>query len=171
MTERNVPGVLWPGAIAVGDEAPDFELPALIAGAKKRFRLSACRGQQSVVLAFYPFNWQAASAEQMKNYQAERPRLLAAETEVVGITVDSIMNTTTWEREIGPLDFVLCSDFWPHGEVCSRYGVLREHEPWAGACERAIVVVDRVGRVVFRKVYEWEEVPPLGEIFPVLGTL
>ena len=47
------------------------------------------------------------------------------------------MNTTVWEREIGPFDFPLCSDFWPHGEVSRSYGVLREAAPLAGASERA----------------------------------
>ena len=44
--------------LAVGDEAPDFELPATGDGAgrggpKKRIRLSSYRGK-NVVLAFYP---------------------------------------------------------------------------------------------------------------------
>ena len=93
--------------IKVGDEAPDFQLPALIEGVKKTFRLSESRGRKNVVLAFYPFNWQETSARQIVEYQAQRARMLAAEAETVGISVDSIMNTTAWEREIGPLDFPL----------------------------------------------------------------
>jgi peroxiredoxin len=81
------------------------------------------------------------------------------------------MNTTVWEREIGPLDFPLCSDFWPHGEVCRGYGVFREKSPLAGASERAIVVVDRGGRVTFSKVYGLEELPPLSEMLEALGKL
>jgi peroxiredoxin len=161
-------GVLQNGKVALGDEAPDFELPALIAGVRKRWRLSEQRGQKSVVLAFYPFNWQAASAQQMVAYQAQRSRLLAIPAETAAITVDSIMNTTAWEHEIGPFEFPMCADFWPHGEVCARYGVLRESEPWAGASERAVFVVDRDGRVVFRKIYGWDEAASLDEVFPVL---
>jgi peroxiredoxin len=154
----------------MGDTAPDFELPALIGGVRKSFRLSDCRGK-NVLLAFYPFNWQEASTRQMASYQAQRARLLASNAETVAINVESIMNTTAWERENGPFDFPLCSDFWPHGEVCARYGVLRTSGPGAGASERAVCVVDPSGRVVFQKIYGWEEVPPLDEVWPLLERL
>jgi peroxiredoxin len=167
-TER-VPGVLEGGTVSVGVPAPDFELPALIGGVRKTFRLNEYRGR-SVVLAFYPFNWQEASIRQMKDYQAQRLRLLASNAEAVAINVESILNTTAWERHNGPFDFPLCSDFWPHGAVCGRYGVLRESGSGAGSSERAIVVVSPAGRVVLRKIYEADEIPPLDEVFPVLES-
>lgn len=151
----------------VGDVAPDFQLPALIDGVKKTFRLSEYRDQKNVVLAFYPSNWEQTSARQIAEYQAQRPRLLAAQVETIGISVDSIMNTTAWEREIGPIDFPLCSDFWPHGDVSARYGVLRD----SGAAKRAVFVVDRGGRVVFQKTYQEDSAPPIEDIFEVLESL
>jgi mycoredoxin-dependent peroxiredoxin len=166
MANERLPGALE--SVAVGDEAPDFELPALIAGVRKGLRLSEYRGQKSVVLAFYPSNWQEASARQLRTYQQQRPRLLASQAETVAITVDSIMNTSAWEREIGPFDFPMCADFWPHGAVCARYGVLRQSGPVAGASERAVFVVNRSGRVVFKKTYGAEETPPLEEVLSVL---
>lgn len=171
MTDERLRGVLEAGTVSVGDTAPDFELPALIAGVRKSLRLSAYRGQKSVVLAFYPFNWQEASARQMADCQAQRPRVLAYNAETVGITTDSIMNTTAWEREIGPFEFPLCADFWPHGEVCARYGVLRESGPGAGASERAIFIVDRGGRIAFRKIYAPDEVPPMDDVFSAMAKL
>jgi len=171
MPEDRVRGVIKNEPAVVGTAAPDFELPALIAGVKKSLRLSAYRGERNVVLAFYPFNWQEASAKQLIGYQAQRARVLASHAETVAVTVDSIMNTTTWEREIGPFDFPICADFWPHGEVCGRYGVLRESGLEAGASERAVFIVDREGRIVFRKVYGEEEVPAIEEILPMLGKL
>jgi peroxiredoxin len=139
--------------LQAGDLAPDFEVPVLIGGVRRLFRLSERRGKQNLVLAFYPMNWEPVSTRQMIAYQVERERFLAYETEVVAISVDSIMNTTSWEREIGPFDFLLCSDFWPHGEVSRRYGVLREAEPFAGASDRAIFVIDKAGRIAFSKTY------------------
>jgi len=171
MPEERLRGVLENGAPRVGDAALDFELPALIAGVRQPLRLSSYRGQKNVALAFYPFNWQETSAAQLASYQAQRPRLLANNAEVVAITVDSIMNTTAWERVIGPFEFPMCSDFWPHGEVSERYGVLRKSGEDAGASERAVVVVDRRGSVVFRKVYPHDRVAPVDEVLTVLEKI
>jgi len=44
-------------ALKVGDEAPDFELPAVDGGRQTRVRLSNFRGKQHVVVTFHPLNW------------------------------------------------------------------------------------------------------------------
>jgi len=167
MPEENVRGVATGEPASVGAMAPDFELPALIAGVKKTLRLGGYRGR-NVVLVFYPYNWQESSAKQLTSFQVQRPRLLSSNAEIIAVTVDSIMNTTTWEKEIGPFEFPICADFWPHGEVCTRYGVLRESGPDAGASEQAMFVIDPDGRVTFRKVYEPDEVVLLEDAFAVL---
>jgi alkyl hydroperoxide reductase subunit AhpC len=154
-----------------GDMAPDFEVPVLIGGVRKQFRLSEHRGQENLVLAFYPTNWDPVSAQQMVTYQVEREKFLAREAEVLAISVDCIMNTTAWEREIGPFDFLVGSDFWPHGEVSRRYGVLREEEPARGASERAIFVVDKAGMIRFGKIYPLNQLPDLEETLDALRQL
>ena len=167
MPQDNVRGVATSEPASVGTMAPDFELPALIAGVKKPLRLSSYRGK-NVVLAFYPYNWRDASAGQLVSFQVQRPRVQAGNGEIIAITVDSIMNTTSWEREIGPFDFPICADFWPHGVVCLRYGVLRESGPDAGSSEQALFVIDGDGRVVFRKVYGEDEVLVIEDAFPAI---
>jgi alkyl hydroperoxide reductase subunit AhpC len=183
MAEDRLRGVFRIGMPGVGEAAPDFELPALIAGVRQPLRLSTYRKRTNVVLAFYPFNWQNSSAAQLASYQAQRPRLLAGNSEIVTVTVDSIMNTTAWEREIGPFDFPMCSDFWPHGEVCERYGVLCKADPKSGeepgdrsnetvgASERAVLIVDRQGSIVFRKTYALDQVASVEEVFTVLERI
>jgi alkyl hydroperoxide reductase subunit AhpC len=153
--------------LSPGDTAPDFDLPALIAGVKRRFRLLDQRGKQNIVLAFYPSNWDTVSAEQMVAYQVERERLRARNTEVVAICVDSIMNATVWEREIGPLDFPLASDFWPHGEVCRAYGVLSEE----GSAGRAVFIVDRSGAISFSRNYPTNEIPAVSDTLEILARM
>ncbi|HKN32507.1 MAG TPA: redoxin domain-containing protein [Terriglobales bacterium] len=152
----------------VGDEAPDFELPALVAGIKQRFRLGEQRGKRHIVLAFYPFNWEPISSKHMATYQVEREEFLARGAETVGICVESIMNTTAWEREIGPFDFPLCSDFWPHGDVAMKYGVLRTGPPDAGTSDRAVFLVDKNGKVAFRKLYGKSELPNVQDVLETL---
>jgi peroxiredoxin len=170
MWEEHLRGILQNQVPAVGDAAPDFELPGLLAGVRKPLRLSDYRSRRKVVLAFYPSNWEQASARQLTTYQNERARLLAHEAETVGVCVDSIMNATAWERVIGPLDFPLCSDFWPHGEVSKRYGVLEEAGDETGACQRAVFIIDRAGTVIFRKIYDPALAAPVDDIFAVLET-
>jgi peroxiredoxin len=173
MPEHRLRGVLGNAVqcVSVGDAAPDFELPALIAGVRQPLRLSAYRGQKSVVLAFYPFNWQSTTAAQLISYQAQRPQVLASNAETVAITVDSIMNSAAWEREIGPFDFPMCSDFWPHAEVSERYGILRKSGEDAGASERAVFVVDRSGSVRFRKDYGDDQPAPLEDVLALLEQI
>ncbi len=153
-----------------GEVAPDFDLAALIGGVKKRFQLRERIAETNVVLAFYPVNWDPVSARQMVEYQEQLGRL-RERADVVAICVDSIMNTTVWEREIGPLDFTLCSDFWPHGEVSRAYGVFRETMPLAGASERAVFVVDRKGKIAFSRIYGLLELPSLPDLLEALGRV
>jgi alkyl hydroperoxide reductase subunit AhpC len=152
-----------------GDMAPDFVVPVLIRGVRKEFRLSEHRGKQNLVLAFYPANWEPISTEQMIAYQVERKKFQHRQAEVIGISVDSIMSTTSWEREIGPFDFLLGSDFWPHGKVSRLYGVLRDCDPLKGACERAIFVVDKAGAIRFARIYPLDQAPGLGETLEALS--
>jgi peroxiredoxin len=150
-----------------GDLAPDFDLPVLIGGVKQRFHLRELREKQNLVLAFYPSNWEPLSAEQFVAYQVERAKFKAQNAEVVGITVDSIMNITSWEREIGPFDYFLCSDFWPHGQVCEQYGVLAK----SGFSERAVFVVDQIGKVRYKRIYRAGQKPDLEETLVALRNL
>ena len=167
---RGVSSEFTKSVIAPGASAPDFDLPALIGGVKKRFHLREQLAKTHVILAFYPLNWEPVSAQQLVAYQAEREKI-APRAEVVGISVDSIMNTTVWERDIGPFDYPLCSDFWPHGEVSRLYGVFRETDPAAGASERSVFVVDRSGKVAFSKVYGLHQLPPISETLEALRKL
>jgi peroxiredoxin len=157
--------------VAAGQLAPDFDLPVLVGGVKKRFRLKQHLAEKNIVLAFYPTNWEQVSEQQLMEYQAEHKKFTDHRSEVLGISVDSIMNTTVWEREIGPFNFPLCSDFWPHGEVSQTYGVFREDGRDAGKSGRALFVVDRGGKVVFSKVYGLYELPPIEDTLEVLRKL
>ena len=89
----------------------------------------------------------------------------------MGISVDSIYSTTAWEKEIGPLDYALAADYWPHGEVAQKFGVFRDRGEFAGISERAVFLLDKSGKIVFSKVYPVEQLPDTAEIFGVLETL
>ena len=92
--------------------------------------------------------------------------------QVVGLSVDSVASHIAWQKkEIGWIGFPLASDFWPHGEVAVRYGVLRLGEPVPGISERSLFVIDKQGIIAFAKVYPLDRPPENEEAFAVLRRL
>jgi glutaredoxin len=47
------------------------------------------------------------------------------------------------------------SDFWPHGEIAKKYGILREE----GYTERAIFILDQEGRIRYIDIHDIDEQP------------
>jgi len=152
-------------ALKVGDEAPDFELRSHRGGT---VRLSDFRGKKNVVVAFHPLAFTPVCATQMTNYQSELPAFDAADTVVLGISVDAQPAKSAWARELGAIDFDLLSDFHPHGDVARRFGVLREPD---GISERAVFLIDKAGKVAWAKVYAIPEQPPIADLMSVVQGL
>ncbi len=89
--------------------------------------------------------------------------------QVVGISVDSIPSHIAWQKyKIGMLTYPLASDFYPHAEVVTRYGLLRYGAPVPGNSNRAVLIVDKLGKVVWKKNYE---LPPMPEVPEILAAL
>jgi peroxiredoxin len=147
--------------VNVGDEAPDFELASHRGG---KVKLSELRGRKNVVVAFHPFAWTPVCERQMTGYEAEQPRLTAHDAHVLGISADAVPPKAAWAKSLGGLSYDLLSDFFPHGAVADRYGVLRPE----GFPERAVFVVDKNGTIVFAKRYDLGELPEVSEVLAVL---
>ncbi len=159
-------------ALKVGETAPDFELPAVTGKQRHKFQLSDYRGKKNVVLAFYPLDWSPTCTSQMTGYKTFWGQFSEQNTEVVGISTDSIYSHLAWqEKSIGWQDFPLASDYWPHGAIAEKYGILREGEPIPGINERAVFIVDREGKIAFSKVYELGQEPDNKECLEVLRKL
>jgi peroxiredoxin len=151
--------------VKTGDEAPDFELRSHRGGT---VRLSDFRGKQNVVIAFHPLAFTPVCATQMSGYQSELPAFQAADTVVLGVSVDAQPAKSAWARTLGSIDFDLLSDFHPQGEVARKYGVFREAD---GISERALVVVDKQGRIAWMKTYEIPDQPPTAELLTAVTGL
>jgi alkyl hydroperoxide reductase subunit AhpC len=94
------------------------------------------------------------------------------DAQVVGMSIDSVFSHQAWQKfEVGTLNYPLGSDFWPHGELAQRYGVLREGDPIPGISERAVFVIDKEGIIRFSNVYQLGEVPENEDVFEVLREL
>ncbi len=76
-------------------------------------------------------------------------------TQVLGISVDHVPCLKAWAESLGGISFPLLSDFWPHGAVAKKYGVLRKE----GYTERALFIVDKQGFVRYVDVHAIDEQP------------
>ena len=125
----------------------------MIGNIKQRVKLSDYRGKQNVVLVFYPADWTPVCSAELPAFNAELEKFEGYQRRVIGISVDSIPSHIAWQKkEIGILSLPLASDFYPHGEIAAKYGILRESEPVPGISERAVFVVDKKGKIAYAKV-------------------
>lgn len=108
----------------------------------------------------------------MPELSSRRGQFAALNAQVLDISVDSIPSHIAWQKkDIGMVEIPLCADFYPHGEVTRKFGILREGPPVAGISQRAAFVVDTNGKIAFSKVYPLDELPDIEEILAVLRTL
>src|SRR5579872_4129829 len=108
----------------------------------------------------------------MPAYNEDYSKFAALNAQVVGVSCDSTFCHIGWqEKEIGLLQYPLCSDFYPHGAVAQKYGVLRAGAPLPGISERAVFIVDKQGKIAFAKVYDLGEQPPNEETLDALRKL
>jgi peroxiredoxin (alkyl hydroperoxide reductase subunit C) len=124
--------------VKVGDLAPDFTLPSV---SGEPVTLRQYRGRKNVVISFVPAAWTPVCSDQWPGYNIVQSLFEENDAILLGITVDNIPTLYAWTRQMGDLWFPVLSDFWPHGEVAGRYGVLRSD----GMAERALFVIDKTG--------------------------
>lgn len=69
-----------------------------------------------------------------------------------------------WAESLGGINYPLLSDFWPHGEVAQKYGVLRSE----GYTERAIFVIDKQGVIRYIDIHDIDHQPDNDVLLDVL---
>jgi peroxiredoxin len=127
------------------------------------FSLAACKGKK-VLLSFHPLAWTPICARQMQDLEKSRKAFDKLNTVAVGMSIDSVPCKTAWAKSLKIKNTKLLADFWPHGAVAKYLGILRAE----GFSERANIVVDEAGKVLFYKVYPIKQLPDIGEILAVL---
>ena len=75
-------------------------------------------------------------------------------TEVVGISVDSVPCHENWARSLGGITYPLLSD--THRTVSKSYGILNDE---AGIARRSVFLVDTAGKIRFKEEYGKGELP------------
>ncbi|HEX9902491.1 MAG TPA: redoxin domain-containing protein [Acidobacteriota bacterium] len=147
--------------IKIGDIAPDFTLKDQ---AKHDVTLSALRGQR-VLLSWHPLAWTKVCAEQMKSVEKHFEDMEKLNTVPLGLSVDTVPSKAAWAKELGLSRLRLLSDFWPHGVAAQSYDLFRAKE---GFSERANIIIDQEGKIIFIKIYDLPQLPDIEEILSFL---
>jgi len=150
--------------LKIGDNAPDFALPSI---SGNKVALDAYRGKKNVVLSFVPAAWTPVCSQQWPGYNVAKEIFDKSDAIMIGISVDNIPTLYAWTRQMGELWFPVVSDFWPHGAVAKRYGVLRAD----GAAERALFIIDKQGIVRYIDVHDINTIPKLEDLAKELEKL
>jgi len=162
------PGILKPIdshlKVKVGDPAPDFILPSI---SGEKITLSRFAGKKNVVISFVPAAWTPVCSDQWPGYNIAKSIFDKNDAVLIGITVDNIPTLYAWTHQMGKLWFSVLSDFWPHGAVAARYGVLRSD----GVSERALFVIDKAGIIQYVHVENINVRPKLEDLVTALEKL
>ncbi|MER6343860.1 peroxiredoxin [Streptomyces sp. NPDC001595] len=151
-------------AIQVGDKAPDFELKD---NHGRTVKLSDFRGEQNVVLLFYPFAFTGVCTGELCEVRDNLPRFSDRDTQVLAVSNDSIHTLRVFAEQEG-LEYPLLSDFWPHGEVSRAYGVFDADK---GCAVRGTFVIDKEGLVRWTVVNGLPDARDLNDYVKALDTL
>ncbi|MDA8441767.1 MAG: redoxin domain-containing protein [Peptococcaceae bacterium] len=147
--------------ISIGDIAPNF---ALNDNRGNLIDLNDYKGKK-VLLSWHPLAWTAVCAEQMKALESNLASFEEFGTVPLGLSIDAYPCKNAWAKELAIANVKLLSDFWPHGGVAQAYGLFREQE---GFSERANVILDANGKVLWLKVYDIPQLPDIAEVLNVL---
>ncbi len=120
--------------VRVGDLAPDFTLPDQLG---EPVRLGQLVGKKNVVLYFYPRDATPGCTAEARAFRDAYDTFAAADTEVVGVSSDSIQSHKRFAAK-HQLQFKLLSD--RDGAVRALYGVERTLGILPG---RVTYVIDR----------------------------
>ncbi len=128
-------------ALKEGDQAPDFSIQSQDG---KRVQLSDFRGQQNVVLYFYPKDDTPGCTKEACSFRDNIARFRELGAEILGVSVDDVESHKKFEEKYS-LNFTLLAD--PDKHVTELYGV----KAWHGMAKRVTFVIDKEG--VIKKIF------------------
>ena len=148
-------------SIAVGQPAPDFTLPNQD---KQEVKLSDFKGKKNVVLVFYPLDWSPVCTNEHACLVNDMKAFETLDAQVLGVSVDSVWSHKAYAEKMG-IKYPLLADFQPRGAAAEKYGVFLADK---GITGRAIVIVNKEGKVAWAKNYDIPVVPDVKEVASAL---
>jgi mycoredoxin-dependent peroxiredoxin len=136
-------------ALRPGDPAPDFTLPDTHG---TPVHLADLRGEP-VLVVFYPFAFSGICTGELCELRDNIEDFETAGVRLLAVSTDPVYTLKAWQEQEG-FGFDLLSDFWPHGDVATSYGVFDET---TGIALRGSFLVDADG------IVRWAVVNPRGQ--------
>ena len=146
----------------VGNLAPDFELEDQTG---KKVKLSSFRGKKNILLAFYPLSFSPVCTNELGELKEKEDTILKLDAKILAASVDSTWVQKAFAKDLG-VRFSLLSDF--QKKAIPLFGTFYEDK---GFAKRAIFVVDKKGKIVYKKVYEPTQQPDIDEAIAALKKL
>ena len=146
----------------LGDIAPDFELEDQNG---KKIRLSQFKGKKNVIIAFFPFAFSPVCTNELGELKEKEEVILKLDTQILAASVDSTWTQKAFAKELN-VKFPLLSDFGR--KAIPLYGAYYEDK---GFAKRTIFVVDKQGRIDYKREYEPGTQPNIDEALAVLKKL
>jgi peroxiredoxin (alkyl hydroperoxide reductase subunit C) len=158
--------------LKIGDDAPDFTLPATgdTAGRnekRKSISLKNYRGKKNVVLMFFPASFTPICTAQLPSFEARSADFVRLNAQLLAVSTDNLPSIESWCTSLGGLSYPVLSDFWPHGHVALKYGVLRSE----GIAERSVFVIDNQGKIRHIDICDIGSEPPVDPILAAVEAL
>ena len=147
--------------LKVGDEAPEFELPASPTGEK--FKLSDQRGKHAVIINFVPAAFSPVCSNQLPIIEEKRAEFEAQGAIPVVISSDGAWAQAAWKKQLG-VTYPVLSDFFPLGDTARKYGVVIEPR---GIANRVVIVVGKDGKVAW--IQPTEKITDIPDYDPVVA--
>ena len=150
--------------IEIGDSAPDFSLKD---NNYENVCLSDLKGKR-VLLSWHPLAWTPVCTDQVRALDNNWGKFQTLNTIPLAFSVDPCPTKKAWAAALLLQNLSLPCDFWPHGKVAQDYGIFIEEK---GISERANIIIDENGIVMWVKVYPKAQLPDLDEVFQVLSNI
>jgi len=148
--------------LKVGDLAPDFELEDQNG---KKVKLSQFKGKKNVILAFFPFAFSPVCTNELGELKEKEESILKLDAQILAASVDSTWTQKAFSKDLG-VKFPILSDFGK--KAVALYGSLYEDK---GFAKRTVFVIDKQGRIVYKRQYEPAQQPDIEEALTALKKL
>jgi len=152
--------------VQVGQQAPNFELEAVVGKEFKKIKLSDYKGKW-IVLYFYPLDFTFVCPTEIKGFSERHQEFVDAGAVILGGSVDSKFSHLAWiNQDLGGLKYPLFSDMTK--DVSRAYGVLKEDD---GVALRGLFIINPEGVIQYQLVHDLSVGRNVDETLRVLKAL